>query len=445
MVTASSVHSRALAADVAFRRGVPNVSNRSNSTAGPATLQARSDAHARDRVFLSSHDRTAGATSLLARAGDHDRDSLQGVREQRFRGDGGGARAGMFPPLSGGTVFDRGGAHTSTDDRGAPRRRTPPGGVNSVHLLPAPPPIPSHLPGAATASSHGSASSRSVPPGRSNRPPTPSGPMYAARRDEAGAPARASVGAGHSLGREPHLRSAPEALQESIRSKSVASTGGSMRWSSSADGSHGHGSGGATSSSSISCDRCDGKHTTDRCPHFVKEREKHRDAWVNYGRKGGPHQMGSSGGNFVLKSARVVRQPGDGSCLFHSLNYGLNQGGLGSSSAQSLRREIASFLQQNPSLTIAGDTIEEWVRWDASSSVESYSRRMAMSGWGGGIEMAACSLLKNVNVHVYENAMRSCGGEFKRISCFDSPNAARTIHVLYQGGVHYDALVPLSA
>lgn len=149
--------------------------------------------------------------------------------------------------------------------------------------------------------------------------------------------------------------------------------------------------------------------------------------------------MGGSGGNVVLRSARVIRQPGDGSCLFHSLNYGL----AGGSTAQSLRREIASFVQQNPSLQIAGDTLEEWVRWDANSSPSDYARKMAVSGWGGGIEMAACSLLKNVNVHVYENVGRGCGAEFKRISCFDSPNAMKTIHVLYQGGVHYDALVPL--
>jgi len=162
---------------------------------------------------------------------------------------------------------------------------------------------------------------------------------------------------------------------------------------------------------------------------------------VNYGKNGNPHQMGGSGGNFVLRSARVIRQPGDGSCLFHSLIYGLQSGGLPSGSAQSLRREIAHFLLQNPSAQIAGDTIEEWVRWDSNASVNDYARRMSVGGWGGGIEMACCSLLKNVNVHVYENAGR--GSEFKRISCFDAPNAAKTIHVLYQGGVHYDALQPL--
>lgn len=195
----------------------------------------------------------------------------------------------------------------------------------------------------------------------------------------------------------------------------------------------------SSNGSGVICDKCDGKHPSDKCPHFQKSREKHKDAWVNYGRKGGPHHMGNSGGNFVLKSARVIRQPGDGSCLFHSLNHGLGQGGT----AQSLRREIASFLQANPSLEISGDTLEEWVRWDSHASLADYARRMAVSGWGGGLEMAACSLLKGVNVHVYENARR--GLEFKRISCFDCPSAARTVHVLYQGGVHYDALQPLAA
>jgi hypothetical protein len=44
-----------------------------------------------------------------------------------------------------------------------------------------------------------------------------------------------------------------------------------------------------------------------------------------------------------------------------------------------------------------------------------------------------------VNVHVYEG-----GGlwGFKRISCFDVEGARRTLHLLYCGGVHFDALDP---
>jgi len=189
------------------------------------------------------------------------------------------------------------------------------------------------------------------------------------------------------------------------------------------------------------CDKCDGPHRTEACPHFKKPRDEHKDAWVNYGRKH-PLTMGRSGGKFFLKNGRAVPQPGDGSCLFHSLCFGLNGGRRqGGAMASRLRQELAQFVQQNPRMKISGDTLEEWVRWDTNSSVANYTRRIRAGDWGGGIEMAACSLLKRVNIHVYE---RRRSGAFERISCFDSPTPTKqTIHVLYQGGVHYDALVPL--
>ena len=164
-------------------------------------------------------------------------------------------------------------------------------------------------------------------------------------------------------------------------------------------------------------------------------KENHKDAWANYG-KGALNVMGSGGGNFVLRNAKLVKQPADGSCLFHSLCVG-----LANRDAEGLRRELARFVAQNPHVEISGDTIEEWVRWDANTSCELYARRMERSGWDGGIEMAVCSLLKKVNVHVYERYERS-HGDFLRISCFDDPEARKTVHVLYQGEVHFDALLP---
>jgi hypothetical protein len=113
----------------------------------------------------------------------------------------------------------------------------------------------------------------------------------------------------------------------------------------------------------------------------------------------------------VLKhgAARVVRQPGDGSCLFHSLSHGLADG----SSANKLRREVAEFISANPSLMISDSPLKDWVLWDSGSTVAAYSRKMSMGGvWGGGIEMAAVSHLKHVNVYVYQ----SSAGGYKRIS-----------------------------
>eukprot|EP00435_Cladocopium_sp_Y103_P061652 s470_g23.t1 len=180
--------------------------------------------------------------------------------------------------------------------------------------------------------------------------------------------------------------------------------------------------------SSGSCDKCDGKHLTKK-----KDRKKNKDAWVNYGCKNNPHQMGGDGGGRVLENATVIPQPRDGSGLYHALSYGLW------TDASTLRRDLARFRKENPKLKIAGDTLEEWVRRDSNKSLNQYAQKQSVSGWGGGIELACCSLLKQVDIHVYENMGRS-SAEFKRISCFRHPNADRAIHVLFQDGLHYDAL-----
>lgn len=193
------------------------------------------------------------------------------------------------------------------------------------------------------------------------------------------------------------------------------------------------------------CDRCDGPHATDRCPHFKKPREQHKDAWTHYGSSKHPKGLqGTTTARVFKRHGHCVSQPGDGDCLFHALCHGLNAGVDGQrTSARELRRELAGFVGRNGTLDIAGDTIEEWVRWDSNSSVAAYAGCMAYSGWGGGLEMAACSRLKGVSIHVYE----ACGAGFQRISCFDhqeskpSGKSRKTINLLYQGGVHYNALV----
>ena len=131
----------------------------------------------------------------------------------------------------------------------------------------------------------------------------------------------------------------------------------------------------------LCCDRCDGEHETEQCPIFKKPRDDHPDATR---RK--PPEMGRPGGNFVLQNARVVRQPGDGSCLFHSMTYG-----LGTGSARTLRRELAQWIERNPETSIADTPVRDWVRWDSNRTVSQYARSIGVSGWGGGMEMAAHS------------------------------------------------------
>jgi hypothetical protein len=87
------------------------------------------------------------------------------------------------------------------------------------------------------------------------------------------------------------------------------------------------------------CDKCDGKHDTGSCPHFRKKRENHPDALRRKATG-----IGGGGRPEILRKGRVVSQPPDGSCLFHSMSYGLQDG----SHASSLRREIMCFIERNP-------------------------------------------------------------------------------------------------
>ena len=184
-----------------------------------------------------------------------------------------------------------------------------------------------------------------------------------------------------------------------------------------------------SSSTTTTCDKCDSKkHSTANCPHYRKKRGSHPDE-----QKGKGRSIGGGGGNFVLKKAKVVRQPGDGSCLFHSLCYGLSNG----TRASTLRREIANFIAKNPRLKIADSPLSDWIKWESNSSVKTYASRMSRGGWGGGIEMAAFSHLYKVNVHVYEKkgGMFSRSSGFRRISCFNVNKNGKTLHILYGGRV----------
>jgi len=182
----------------------------------------------------------------------------------------------------------------------------------------------------------------------------------------------------------------------------------------------------------VCCDRCDGPHETVKCLHFSKPRGEHADAWANLGKA---VRTDDSENAPVVRNAKVFQQPADGSCLFHSLSFGLSD----QSTAQSLRSDIARFITNNPDMLIADSALKEWIKRDTGATPSSYAARTAGNQWGGGIEMAALTRLKQVNVHVYEKCRHVEG--YRRISAFDYPGASKTVGVLYQGRMHYDAIV----
>eukprot|EP00928_Gymnodinium_smaydae_P026703 TRINITY_DN20889_c0_g4_i2.p1 TRINITY_DN20889_c0_g4~~TRINITY_DN20889_c0_g4_i2.p1 ORF type:complete len:477 (-),score=50.26 TRINITY_DN20889_c0_g4_i2:90-1520(-) len=149
----------------------------------------------------------------------------------------------------------------------------------------------------------------------------------------------------------------------------------------------------------------------------------------------------SGGWVFFVKecNACIVSQPMDGSCLFHSLSYGLDD----ETDAASLRLEISTFIAENPDLAIAGTALRDWVKFDSGGGVDAYAADVAGGTWGGGIEMEVFARLKKTHVHVYEATQ----GGYRRICCFDGgTKATRTLSVLYRergshGMEHYDALL----
>ena len=116
---------------------------------------------------------------------------------------------------------------------------------------------------------------------------------------------------------------------------------------------------------------------------------------------GGMHILGTSENGFVLHHAQLLRQPSDGSCLFHSLCCGLHDDKSAVERRQAagrLRRELANYISTNPHVEIAGTTLAEWVRWDSSCNCQDYANWIGESGWGGGIEMAVCSKLRTTSI-----------------------------------------------
>ena len=111
--------------------------------------------------------------------------------------------------------------------------------------------------------------------------------------------------------------------------------------------------------------------------------------------------------------------------------------------APELRRRIMDHMVTHPRHRISGNTFAQWIRYDTGLSLQQYTRRMQVEGWGGGIELMAFHAMTGSTVQVYEKEPGGQGKEegYRGIAAFGPP-AARPIALLYQGRMHYDLLLP---
>ena len=196
------------------------------------------------------------------------------------------------------------------------------------------------------------------------------------------------------------------------------------------------------------CDKCDGSHPTWNCPYYRHTKNLSSNV----------HSAQNRAGEV---QGRVIRQPGDGSCLFHSLAFGLGHTFEQATSSQpwnflsrlvrpsnglQLRSAIADWIDNHYMVEFNSRQIGEWIRMDSHQSVHDYTNRLRSGLWGGAIEILAYTHLYHANVRVYEK-VSGRQNQFSLISSFDSQFPAApgdvpiTVNIVYQGRVHYDALV----
>ena len=91
---------------------------------------------------------------------------------------------------------------------------------------------------------------------------------------------------------------------------------------------------------------------------------------------------------------KVEQQPGDGSCLYHSLRRGERELGLPAATALALGQSLAAFVKANASLRVAGKSLTAWLKLERGGGItmDEYARRQAQFGWGGSLELLAYML-----------------------------------------------------
>ena len=129
--------------------------------------------------------------------------------------------------------------------------------------------------------------------------------------------------------------------------------------------------------------------------------------------------------------ARLMRQPGDGSCFFHSVGHHLGV------DAATLRREMVMWMRDHLNEHINGTPLATWLSWE-STDAQTYLDRMGHD-WGGATEMAVLTRMHpTLSFHVFRHVR---GNEFSKLTQLGEGD--KEVWLLWSGS-HYDALEPLS-
>lgn len=131
----------------------------------------------------------------------------------------------------------------------------------------------------------------------------------------------------------------------------------------------------------------------------------------------------------MAKTLVVTQVAGDGDCLFHALAF------FDAYDGGALRIDVADFMEAHAQNQVGYE--DEWIR---------EAKRLRAREWGGHTAVTAFSLMKRIKVvlHTHRSGEAATAVEEVMHLSISSNEAVRTIHILYNGVDHYDALVEVS-
>ena len=99
------------------------------------------------------------------------------------------------------------------------------------------------------------------------------------------------------------------------------------------------------------CDKCDGNHKTEACPHYPMPRGSHEDAQRKW--------LDDDIPDITLPlTMHVVPQEGDGNCLFHAMVYTISKHMPHTMDGEQLRQKVADFFEDNMQPSRMGNTLK---------------------------------------------------------------------------------------
>ena len=196
----------------------------------------------------------------------------------------------------------------------------------------------------------------------------------------------------------------------------------------------------------ISCDRCGGAHSSDNCPSYPNPRPNVPDAWENVGNtfRSAPVEKVTIGSN-----AKILKQPGGGMCLFHSLSYEMNRlGATTDMHGHRLRTILCKEVERDRQRVLGYRTMERSILEEGFVSVERYLDFVRKEGYGGALEIELTGHLFSYRIRVFQrlaanarHVLEWIGGPEEATKIANLVRTPGKSHI----DTHYDVIVPPSS